>query len=422
MNLNYAIFRSEPIFTLQDLAQIGSHNKREKKAYNSNPDIKIELSKENIELVPLADKYVKGFYNLTKEYKKEHEERMKTEREDRKKSFKQMVDKSKSVVADELLFTASNEFFKNMSREDILLWANTCMEFVYQDLGYTKEQILHSTIHMDEKTPHIHCVVVPLVQKLDKRTNTVRYAISKKQYIKDSIHLSELQDRYHKRLTDKGFDLERGIKHSNTEHIKIKEYKKITKKLNQTLTVRNDKLNQVMDDLESKMKTNKETVFDKEYVKIKKETFDSMNHVIQETKKVMEMQPKLEQLFDEVETYTTDYQSIQKENKSLQKEIKSLKTRNHNLVEENKTLKHYIKSILSGIKQFFRELLQIGNEPTKEAATTEIKHYYCNENFTRNDVVEIARDTTKEEELFDYVGYEKYQNKSNNYDKNDLSL
>jgi hypothetical protein len=28
MNLNYAIFRSEPINTLNDLAQIGSHNKR----------------------------------------------------------------------------------------------------------------------------------------------------------------------------------------------------------------------------------------------------------------------------------------------------------------------------------------------------------------------------------------------------------
>ena len=40
MNLNYVIFRSEPIMTISDLAQIGSHNKREKKAYNSNPDIK----------------------------------------------------------------------------------------------------------------------------------------------------------------------------------------------------------------------------------------------------------------------------------------------------------------------------------------------------------------------------------------------
>ena len=43
--MNYAIFRSEPIYTLQDLAQIGSNNKREKKAYNSNPNIKIKLTK-----------------------------------------------------------------------------------------------------------------------------------------------------------------------------------------------------------------------------------------------------------------------------------------------------------------------------------------------------------------------------------------
>ena len=102
--MNYAIFRSEPIYTLQDLAQIGSHNKREKKAYNSNPNIKIKLTRNNIELVPLTEKYVKGFYNLIKEYKKEHDERMKTEREDRKKTFNQMLNKSKSVVADELLF------------------------------------------------------------------------------------------------------------------------------------------------------------------------------------------------------------------------------------------------------------------------------------------------------------------------------
>ena len=88
--MNYAIFRSEPIMTINDLAQIGSHNKREKKSYSSNPDIDIEISKDNIELVPLSDKYVKGFYNLAKDYRKEHEERMKTEREDRKKTFKQM--------------------------------------------------------------------------------------------------------------------------------------------------------------------------------------------------------------------------------------------------------------------------------------------------------------------------------------------
>ena len=179
MNLNYAIFRSEPIMTIPDLAQIGSHNKREKKAYNSNHDIKQELSKNNIELVPLTGKYVKGFYNLTNEYREQHEEKQKAERADRKKTFNQMLNKSRNVVGVELLFTATSEFFKEMTVDDIKEWANTYMEFVYNDLGYTKEQVLHSVVHLDETTPHIHCVVVPLVKKFDER-----YTITKKEYIR----------------------------------------------------------------------------------------------------------------------------------------------------------------------------------------------------------------------------------------------
>ena len=178
---------------------------------------------------------------------------MKKEREDRKKTFNQMLNKSKSVVADELLFTATNEFFKDMNREGILLWANTCMEFVYNDLGYTKEQVLHSVVHLDEKTPHIHCVVIPLIKKYDKRTNTERYTISKKQYIKDKIHLSELQDKYHKRLTNKGFDLERGIKNSDNKNIPIKEFKKITRKLNNQLNTKNENLNKAMNELQDRI-------------------------------------------------------------------------------------------------------------------------------------------------------------------------
>mgnify|MGYP002512412821 CR=1 FL=1 len=114
-----------------------------------------------------------------------------------------------------------------MKIDDIKDWANTCMEFVYNDLGYKKEQVLHATVHMDEKTPHLHCVVIPLVKKLDKRTNTERYTISKKQYIRDNKHLSDLQDKYCQRLNDKGFDLERGNSKEN-EHIPIEKLKVIT--------------------------------------------------------------------------------------------------------------------------------------------------------------------------------------------------
>ena len=287
--INYAIFRSEPIYTLNDLAQIGSHNKREKKAYNSNPNIKLELTKDNIEIVPLQEKYVKGFHSLVKDYEKEHNERMKTEREDRKKTFNQMLNKSRNVVADELLFTATHQFFNNMSKEEIKEWADTCMEFVYEDLGYTKEQILHATVHLDEETPHLHCVVVPLVKKLDKRTNTKRYTISKKAYIKDKIHLSELQDKYHKRLTDKGYDLERGIKGSTAKHQKVKELKKTTRYYEQKVKVVNTKIDEAMKDFNEKQKTTKNIPFNKTHVLVEKETFDSMNKVIEETKNIVDL-------------------------------------------------------------------------------------------------------------------------------------
>ena len=424
--MNYGIFRSEPIMTLNDLAQIGSHNKREKKAYKSNPNIKLELTKNNIELVPLKEKYVKGFHNLTKEYRKQHEEKQKTERDDRKRSYSEMLNKSKSVVADELLFTATNKFFKDKDKDFILEWANTCMDFVYNDLGYTKEQVLHATLHLDEVTPHIHCVVVPLVKKLDKRTNTERYTISKKQYIKDKLHLSQLQDIYNVRLREKGYDLERGIKGSNAKHQKVREFKKTTRYYENKVETINKRLDNAMNDFEEKMKTTKNTIIDKEYVKVKKDTFDSMQNVIKETKKAIEFQPKLESLFDEVDTYTKSHQTLEKENQNIQREIKSLKTRNHNLTEENNNLKSYIKAILKAIKHFFRELLQIGNEPTKEATTSEIKEYFDNQNIDMYDVKDISKGTTKEDELFDYANvpsYFKTSKKSHNeIDKDDFEI
>ena len=45
-----------------------------------------------------------------------------------------------------------------------------------------------------------------------------------------------------------------------------------------------------MNDFEEKMKTTKNTLIDKDYVKVRKDTFDSMQNVIKETKKVMEFQ------------------------------------------------------------------------------------------------------------------------------------
>lgn len=51
------IFRCQSINTLSDLDNSGKHNKREKDHYDSNSDIKIEESKNNIEIVKCKMKY-----------------------------------------------------------------------------------------------------------------------------------------------------------------------------------------------------------------------------------------------------------------------------------------------------------------------------------------------------------------------------
>ena len=146
--MSCAIFRCKGINTLSDLSQIGSHNQRTKESYKSNPDIIIEDSNKNIELIKCDKKYIEKFYEITKDYRLEFNERMKIERADRKKSFYQMVNDSKSVVADEILFTSDKIFFDSLSEEELMRWANTVLDFVYEDMGYKKEQIIHATLHM----------------------------------------------------------------------------------------------------------------------------------------------------------------------------------------------------------------------------------------------------------------------------------
>ena len=93
-----------------------------------------------------------------------------------------------------------------------------------------------------------------------------------------------------------------------------------------------------------------------------------------------------------------------------------MKIKNQKLEQENNNLVSYIKIILKAIKSFFRELLQIGNDKVKESTTNEIKDYYDNADFDKYDVYDIAIDTDKEDELFDYADIDKY------YSKDDLEL
>lgn len=418
--MSYAIFRSESINTIKDLGQIGAHNKRDKKAYKSNPDIDITKSKNNIDIVPLSEKYSQGFYNLVKDYKKEYEEKQLTTREDRRKSFDKMLDDSNSVVADELMFTSDNEFFKNMSKKDIKKWADTCMDFVYKDLGYTKEQVLHATVHMDEKTPHLHCVVVPLIKKFDKRTNTKKYTISKKHYMKSGAYISELQDKYWQRMNDKGFKLERGIKNSDNEHISIKEFKKITRKLDNRMEKQNYLMTRDYETLEEKLKTSKPTITGKE-VKIDKETYDTLKEFMNTSKMVIRDMPKNHALFEELQEYTNQYREMEQDKRHLQVEIRKLEDKNEELQKENRKLHNFLNVMLQAIKKFFNKLLHIGTEKDKDNVIEEITAYHQLNYYKDSDLHDIADGTSREEEINDYI-YEQNYGTDKDYEDYDIDI
>lgn len=171
-----------------------------------------------------------------------------------------------------------------------------------------------------------------------------------------------------------------------------------------------------MSEFDEKMKTTKNIPFNKNQVIVNKDTFDTMNKVINESKKIRELQPKIEQVFIEVDNYANSYKSLEKENQNIKREVKSLKNKNEKLENENKNLQSWIKFIFDRIKMFFRNILLKGNEKSKDLATQEVKDYYKYGDFEQQDIIDIAHGTTKEDELYDCANIPDYH-KTYNEDK-----
>lgn len=151
-------------------------------------------------------------------------------------------------------------------------------------------------------------------------------------------------------------------------------------------------------------------------IKEKLDIDETLDKKIKNILEFLNIKEKIQKVYNEVDTYAKSYKYLEKENENIQKEVKYLKIRNQKLEQENERLISYIKVILKAIKAFFRRMLQLGNEKIKEATTSEIKDYYDNEDFDKDDIYDIAKDTNKEDELFDYADIDNY------YSKDDLEL
>lgn len=221
--MSYSVFRIQGIKTTGDLKGISKHNKD--RVSHTNQEIDKTRSKDNITLVQCSN-YSKEFNKIVDPMKAEHNERMKTMRSDRVKTFDQHINSSQNDVACEMIFTSDNEFFDGMSKDDIRNWAEKSLDFVTKDIGIARKNILHAIVHMDERTPHLHVVAVPLVQTYNKKQKKDVWSISRRQYISGKQQLSSMQDIYNKRMNDSGYSLERGEKGSERVHITKAEYEK----------------------------------------------------------------------------------------------------------------------------------------------------------------------------------------------------
>ena len=413
--MSYAIFRCQSINTLEDLSHIGSHNKREKESYKSNPDIRKEDSKYNIQLVKCNKKYREKFYEITKEYRKEHEEKMKTIRQDRYKTFDQMVDDSKSCVADEMIFTSDPEFFKDMSKEEILRWANGCMEFVYKDLGYTKEQVLHSVLHLDERTPHIHCVVVPLVKKFDKRVNKERYSISKRDYIKDQNYLSILQDKYCFRLNNLGFKLERGEKGTKIKNLSLGQLKGITRQYERLANKSKKNIESEYLKIINMLKYSKKKVFSDSVI-LNDESYHILLKYLDLYTKEIQNQVIYQNFFNDLDDYIFNYKELEKEYNHSQKVIDNLEEECEKLDQNNNNLIDFIKHILEMLKDFFKRILLSKNEGDKYKTINILKECYEKDLYNSNDLIDISKDTDKEIEVNNFIKEETLEKEYDYFD------
>mgnify|MGYP004608192693 FL=1 len=413
--MSYAIFRCQSINTLNDLSHIGSHNKREKETYKSNPDIRKEDSINNIELVKCNSKYREKFYEITKEYRKEHEEKMKTIIQDRYKTFDQMVDDSKSCVADEMIFTSGPEFFKDMTKEEILRWANGCMEFVYKDLGYTKEQVIQSVLHLDERTPHIHCVVVPLVKKLDKRVNKERYSISKRDYIKDQNYLSILQDKYCFRLNNLGFKLERGEKGTKIKNLSLGQLKGITRQYERLADKSKKNIESEYLEIINMLKFSKKKAFSDSVI-LNGESYHILLKYLDLYTKEIQNQVIYQNFFNDLDDYIFNYKELEKEYNHSQKVIDNLEEECEKLDQNNNNLIYFIKYLLEMLKDFFRRILLSKNEVDKNKTINILKECYEKDLYNSNDLIDISKDTDKEIEVNDFIKEETLEKECDYFD------
>ena len=207
--MSFAIIRNTK-YKRENLKGIYRHNERRNKNY-SNDNIDKEKSYLNYSLKSPKYRYDKEFDMMKERYK-----------------LKGQI-KTVSNIACEYIITSDKQFFEEIGEEETKRYFETAYNFVTEYKNLVEQYIMSAKVHMDEETPHMHLIFLPVVHTQDKKGNNIdKLACSEFWKEKDSYR--RLQDAFYQYMTSHNFKLERGVPKEETgrEHIDINEYKEIT--------------------------------------------------------------------------------------------------------------------------------------------------------------------------------------------------
>ena len=188
----YAIIRIEKR-QIGSCAAIEKHHERKKEQYKSNPNIDPALTLLNYHLV-----------QPTKSYRMMALERIEEVGAKRRKD---------SVVLQDGLLTATPEWIMEKSPEEQAEYFNYAFEFLKDRYGEANFKSV--VVHLDEATPHMHFVFVPITE--DDR-------LSSKDVMGGPKGMAKLQDDFYEFMARKYPELSRGIPARVTHRTHLPSY------------------------------------------------------------------------------------------------------------------------------------------------------------------------------------------------------
>ena len=221
--MSYAIIRNEKLTRAQAMGAY-KHNERKTKNH-SNKNIDSSRTELNYYLKKNELSYIKEFDRIKKKY-----------------NLKGQIRSNSNIIC-EMVFTSDQKFFDEIGYEESKRYFTESYNFIcnYKNLG--KQNIISAVVHMDEDTPHMHLLFIPVVHTTDKEGNKIN-KVCCRDFWRGKNSYRDLQNAYFKHISEKGFKLERGelVEVTNREHYSIQEYKKITNYENTKELLKNIKL------------------------------------------------------------------------------------------------------------------------------------------------------------------------------------